>query len=136
MPPAPDRPTKLPFTLTTLKELDFGKIPAVFDAAISRCVADCEDRPLDDKNRVVTLKVIMAPKIDAGGSGVSIDGVMLGVEITDSIPKRRTQVYEMKPTKIGANHGLMFHPEAPEDPDANLLYDKETGEVKEMPDNQ
>lgn len=42
-----------------------------------------------------------------------------------SIPKRKTQVYTMK-TKH--DNSVFFHPESPEDADANMLYDKDAEE--------
>ena len=137
--PTPERPKKLALTLSTIKELDFGKIQAAFDAALSRCVADCEDRPGEKKPREVKLVFRMIPKVDysADGNTINLEGVYLGCEITDNVPKRRTRIYEMKPTKIADGHGLTFHPEFPTDADATGLYDTTgeevdtgTGEVK------
>lgn len=136
-PNQPPRPRKLPLTLATIKELDFGKIQAAFDAALSRCVADCEDRPKEQKPREVTMKFRMVPKIDDTKDGTSIDceGVLLACEIIDNVPKRRTRVYEMNCTQINGAHGLMFHPEFPTDANADGLFDGEeadptTGEVR------
>ena len=48
------------------------------------------------------------------------DNVEVKCEIQSSIPKHKTQIYKMVPKNDGS---LFFHPDDPEDPEANHLYD-------------
>ena len=90
---------EVPLTLDSLKQLDFGKISAAFDAERQHIVKDCMDRPHDPKARVVTIKFLFAPEQCSTGFGaVPGDVIKVGCEITSSVPKRSTQVYTMKPT--------------------------------------
>ncbi len=100
--------------LENLAKLDFGKIPAAFDAEVLRCVADCKDRPLDDKPRKVSLTFNLWPKADVDGTGVVCQDVDVECEVTSTVPKRRTRIYTMRPTH---DDKLAFQPDSPENPD-------------------
>lgn len=105
--------------------LDFGKIPAAFDLEMVRVVQDCMDRPLDDKARKVAIVFTVKPKSEAVSTGtgqVDCDRVTVEAEIQSTVPKRRTQIYEMTPKNDGS---LSFHPDLPEEPDGDTLYDKD-----------
>lgn len=118
------------FNLQNLALLDGAKIPMVFDKEMARIIEDCNDRPLLDKARRVVIVFEAVPvsnieknkgSVPAGGT-VDCDNVKLKCEIQSSIPKHKTQVYTMTPKNDGS---LFFHPDDPEDPDANLLYDED-----------
>lgn len=113
---------EVPLTLENLQRLDFGKIGAAFNAELQHVVKDCLDRPHDDHSRSVSIKFVLAPEQDTSGHSTPGDRIEVGCEITSAVPKRRTQVYSMKPRTNGL---LTFHPDAPADPEANLLYDKD-----------
>ncbi len=116
-------------TLENLKDLDFGKIGAAFNAELAHVTKDCLDRPGDTKCRKVSIMFILVPTPDTIGNGQPGDVIHVGCEISSSVPKRRTRIYEMSPRVNGM---LTFHPESPEDPRADLLYDnvdRETGEI-------
>jgi hypothetical protein len=116
-----------PLTLDNLRELDFGKIGAAFQAELQHVVKDCQDRPTDDRARSVSIVFKLAPEVDVKAGVIHADVIEVGCEITSNVPKRRTQIYKMKPQ---ANGTLLFHPELPEEPEGSTLYDEETGEVK------
>lgn len=107
-------------TLANLPKLDFGKIDAVFANELERLVRDCEQRPMDDKPRVLNVAFRLVPNIDKNGIAPTCDTIDVEVEINGKVPVNRTKVYAMKPKHDGS---LVFHPDSPEDPDADLLYD-------------
>ena len=116
-------------TLENLKDLDFGKIGVAFNAELAHVTKDCLDRPGDTKARKVAITFILAPTADTIGNGSPADVVQVGCEISSSVPKRRTRIYQMSPRVNGM---LTFHPESPGDPKADMLYDQidtETGEI-------
>lgn len=122
---------EVPLSLENLQQLDFGKIGAAFNAELTHVVKDCMDRPHDEKSRKVQICFLIAPAEAnmTDGPGETLD---VGCEITSAVPKRRTQIYSMKPR---VNGSLTFHPDLPKDPTGSTLYDsdervnKDTGEV-------
>lgn len=109
-------------TLENLKLLDFGKIGAAFNAELEHVVKDCCDRPTDNRPRTVTIQFKLAPEVDVKAGLIQADDILVGCEIASGVPKRRTQVYKMKPQ---ANGALVFHPDLPDEPDNSTLYDEE-----------
>lgn len=123
---------EVPLTLENLKSLDFGKIQAAFEAEREHVVKDCMDRPQDDKAREVSIRFIFKPVVDGTSRTIDCDSIDVGCEISSKVPKRRTQIYSMKPKQDGS---LSFHPDLPMDPEGSTLYDedqidKQTGELK------
>ncbi len=113
------------FNLENLHMLYHGEIEKAFLREVKRVTADCEDRPLEKKPRVVNLQFIFTPVPDMDGAQVNLDKVSTAIDISSTIPKHKTRVYEMK---AKANGELAFHPDSPDDPDADMLYDeKKTG---------
>lgn len=106
------------FTLDNLRHLDFGVLQAAFQKELERCVDDCCDRPADETARVVQIKFLLKPDCHPGVA--DCDHISLECEIAGAIPKRRTKVYQMSPLKNGK---LRFHPDSPDDPDADMLFD-------------
>ena len=118
---------QVPLTLQNLKQLDLGKIEVCFNHELEQAVRDCLDRPELKKVRQVAVIFSLAP-VTEGGQCERVD---VACDIKAKTPPRRTRVYTMAPR----GSGLVFHPDAAEDPDANLLFDREeidptTGEVK------
>lgn len=109
------------FGLEALTLLDFGKINALFKSEVARVVADCLDRPTEDKARVVQLKFLFAPSPDSPGQS-DCHNVLVEVEVTSGLPKMRTRIFAMSPNKRGE---LRFHPDRDDDPDGNTLYDED-----------
>jgi hypothetical protein len=115
------------FNLENLTMLDRGKIPLVFDQEAARVVKDCEERPLLDKPRRVVIVFEFIPVVDkkalGGGQVIDCSSVEVECEVQSSIPKHKTQVYKMVPKQDGS---LFFHPDDPEDPEADHLYDEDS----------
>ncbi len=114
------------FALKNLTLLDNGIIDEAFKREIQHVVKDCEDRPLDKKARTVCIKFELVPVPDTSSNQVLCEHVVVACDISSSVPKRRTKVYQMKPKQDGS---LVFHPDLPDDADGETLYDHDTGEV-------
>lgn len=108
------------FSLENLKLLYHGEIEKAFANEVKYVVLDCEDRPLEKKARTVTIQFVFAPEPDTNGNQVVCDNVNVACDIKSSIPTRKTRVFVMKPKQDGS---LAFHPDDPNDPDADMLYD-------------
>lgn len=89
------------FELKNLHELEGGKVNAAFNKHIARASADCKDRPLDGKPRVVTLQFELTPDPDQHGN---CDKINLKVQAASKVPSHKT-----KPISLGLKHsGAMF----------------------------
>jgi hypothetical protein len=112
------------FKLENLKALDFGLIGAAFDAELQHVVKDCQERPMDEAARKVTISfnLVPVPEHNSNTGAVDLNEVRVECEITSAVPKRRTKVYTMKPTN---ENRLAFHPDLPEEPDESALYDED-----------
>lgn len=107
-------------TLDNLRKVGFGIVNEAFDRELKRLTQDCEDRPMDDKPRSLTLTAKLTPKADTTGRDVVCDGVQLEFEVSSKVPVRRTRIFNMKPKQDGS---LFFHPDLPEDAEGDALYD-------------
>lgn len=114
-------------TLSTMKGLDFGALEEAFNRELSRLVKDCDERPLDDKPRTLTLAVKMIPKADTSGRNVVCDNIDVELEIVGKVPVTRSKIFTMKPKHDGA---LMFHPDLPDMPEGHGLYDHDHPNAK------
>ena len=73
----------LALSLKTLEDLDCGAAQA-WEAALQRAIADCRNRPTEDKPRKVILQAELVPTVDG-------DDVELLFQVTDKIPSFVTQ---------------------------------------------
>jgi hypothetical protein len=96
------------FKLATLSELDDGRIREAFDQAMQRGLADCKDRPADDRVRKITLEVSLVPLVSEKGDMETCD---VAFKVAESLPKRISRTYNMKATAAG----LVFNEDSPED---------------------
>lgn len=96
------------FKLATLADLDDGRVREAFEQALKRCETDCKDRPAMKEPRRVSLTAFLCPVLGDNGEMESCD---VQFQIVDSIPKRRSKVYNMKST----NAGLYFNELSPDD---------------------
>lgn len=115
--------------ISTLQELDRGKVAVALNHAIRQCVLDIEDRPADKTARIVEMKVKLTPKLD--GDTAALDTVGAQFQVATKLPVRQSIIYPMLPSNSGA---LTFQPECPTDPrQASFEFpenvDKSTGEV-------
>lgn len=96
------------FNLGSLSALDGGRVREAFEQALKRCEADCKDRPALKDPRRVSLTATITPVVGDDGNLESCD---VQFQIVDSIPKRKSKVYNMKSTASG----LLFNELSPED---------------------
>jgi hypothetical protein len=108
------------FSLDTIHLLDLGKINEAFKAEIMHVVKDCIDRPLDDKERTVSIVFRVTPNVDTKAGERDCDRVAVACDIKSTIPTRKTRIYDMK---VHQNGMLSFHPDLPEEPEGGTLYD-------------
>ena len=99
---------KIKLGLSTLKELDMGKITAAFDHELKHVVKDCIDRPGDNRDRVVELQMRVVP--DCDGSGIA-ETVTAEFSIKSKVPPRQSKKYQLQ---ASANGVVTVNPESPE----------------------
>lgn len=87
--------------LGNLPLLENGLIEQAFNVELRRLVLDCEERPLDDKPRVLVLTVNLSPKPEQSARGIICDEVNVECSVTGKVPVQRTKVYVMKPKHAG-----------------------------------
>lgn len=86
------------FSLASLSTIDGERIAIAFEQALKRVVQDCDDRPGEKKERTVTLTLAVKPRLDVDGLCEDCD---IQVAVTDSVPKRKSKVYNMSLRKGG-----------------------------------
>jgi hypothetical protein len=102
------------FDLSSLAELDDGRLKVAFEQAIKRCEDDCHDRLGVPAARAITLTISIAPVVGEEGDFESAD---VDFQISEKLPRRRTKTYNMR----AARDGLFFNAFAPEDPAQRTL---------------
>lgn len=122
------------FSLASLATIDSGRVKVAFDQALRRVEEDCRDRPIVDTARKVTITAIIKPNATEAGELASCD---LRVEISDNLPKRQSQTYNMASTP----GGLLYDELSPEDVDQKTLElteprEVDTGRTTEEPENK
>lgn len=93
-------------SLETLASMDGGRIGTAMTHALKRIAADMDDRPGDDRPRNVTLEVAAIPVVAEDGL---IDGAKLQVQVKESLPTRKSKVYDVGVRKGGM---MVFQPMA------------------------
>lgn len=104
-------------TLSTLKDLDFGRPAVAFEQAVADAVRDCKDRPGDNRPRRVTLDFTLIPLIDETGDCNDVQG---DFRIKLSCPNRQTKPYQFG---LNRNGQLYFSENCPENPDQKSMFD-------------
>lgn len=116
------------FCLKTLPRLDGGRIAAMFDALLERCVADCEDRPDDKKPREVVLRLRFVPELDRDSK--TCRDVTMAADVRSRVPAMKSYEYTMEPLQDG---GLAFNADLPDDPRGTTLFDDQEREEDAQP---
>lgn len=94
------------FDLKSLMDsLDGGRTGVAFMQQLQRVIADCEDRPMDDKERKVTLEFKCIPIVEPNGTCDEIKGKF---HVTSSVPKLRTKEYSFGIRKTRQGSQLVF----------------------------
>ncbi len=97
------------FDLASLAKIDGGRIAIAFEQALRRVAQDCDDRPGEKKERSITLTLAVKPRLDEVGMCEDCD---VQVAVTDSVPKRKSKIYNMSLRKGGH---LLFADESLDD---------------------
>lgn len=96
---------KIKLTLSTLNSLDMGKITTAFDHELTHVVKDCIDRPNDDRDRIVNLKMRVKPDASDGVA----DTVMCEFVVQSAVPPRQSKRYQLQAHASGA---VLVNPES------------------------
>lgn len=99
---------KIKLGLSTIKELQMGKVSAAFDHELQHVVKDCMDRPDDKTARKVQLTIDVVPDTSDG----VCDMVQASFTVKSSVPARKSRVYQLSAHASGA---VLVNPESPED---------------------
>lgn len=97
------------FQLSALSVMDGGRVEVAFAQALQRVIGDCEDRPGEKSARTVTLQLAVVPVLDASGV---CDDAKVQIVITDSVPKRKTRIYDMAMKKTKQGPQLLYRPDS------------------------
>lgn len=84
------------FNLSSITDLDGGRVAEAFDQAVKRAVKDCEDRPGETKPRTVVLQLDLVPVMDESGDVGSVAGAF---QVKDTCPTRKSRVYDFSPRR-------------------------------------
>jgi hypothetical protein len=99
------------FTLSSIRDIDRGKIELAINHALKQCVLDIEDRPGDKAKRKVTIQIEMTPQLDKNLA--VLDTVAVQFRVATAIPVRQSSIYPMLPSDDGV---VMFQPDSMFDP--------------------
>lgn len=115
-------------SLTSLDDLDDGRVSKAFLHELKRLVQDCMDRPSDKKTRTLTLELNMTPVISTEGGVVECEGVHGEFTIKGKVPVRRSKTYEFRANNKGQ---LAYSSTSPENADQTTFddVDPKTGKV-------
>lgn len=92
--------------LEELTHVDGGRIAIAFNQAMARLAADCADRPGDVRPRTLALQCALIPHVDAQGQ---YEDAKAQFFIVESIPKRKSKVIDLQPTRVGNSHAFAFN---------------------------
>lgn len=105
-------------SLSTLKDIDLGKIDVAVQHHLRRVVDDCMDRAANDTARTVTLKFIITPQTDDYGN---CEACNLEFDIGSNIPNHRSRPINCGVRKSRDGGQLLFNPLLPSDAGSDLL---------------
>lgn len=111
------------FSLEALQHLDGGKAAVAFRRAVEDCVRDCQDRPLDDKARKVTLELSITPVAGEDPefeNSFRAEGVEGQFKIATTLPKRQTKPYSFG---IDAKGRMYFSRNSPDNVNQTTIDD-------------
>jgi hypothetical protein len=91
---------------TLMEGLDNGRVGTAFQQQLRRVIADCQDRPGDDKERRVILEFKCVPICDDDGG---LDEVKGKFHVTSTVPKLRSKSYSFGVRKSQKGPMLIFN---------------------------
>lgn len=101
--------------LATIQQLQEGAIFQQVQRLIAGAVADCENRPAEERARKVSIQLEILPvsrleEIDDTHTRRVLDGVKLRLQMDVKCPTRKTIEFDCG---VGENHALLFNPDSP-----------------------
>ncbi len=101
--------------LSTIQQLQGGAVFQQAQKLIAAAVADCENRPAEERPRKVSIQLEILPvsrfeEIDDAHTKRVLDGVKLRLQMDVKCPTRKTMEFDCG---VGENHALMFNPDSP-----------------------
>lgn len=107
--------------LTTLKDLDLGKVETAFRLELQRVIEDLQARPEDKKERALTLKVSVLPEeIDRG----QLETVKVVFQVAVRLPAPRSRDYSM----LVSTDALTFNADSLDDAKQQTFTDSQEDE--------
>ncbi|MDM4015811.1 hypothetical protein [Roseiconus lacunae] len=98
-------------TLIDLANMDGERIGIALKQALMRVADDIHDRPGEKKARTVALNISLSPEVDDDGQ---CENVKMQCQIKDSIPTRKTRVYDLGVRRRNGRTQLVFSDAAPD----------------------
>ena len=114
---------RMKLSLATLGVLTDNHLAEAFDEKMKQAVKSCQDFPNYDKPRSVIIKIDVTPEMSATGGAGPCDHVTVQATLKSSFPAQKTNIYKLLAHQDGS---ASFHPEFPDDPDADGLFDPDT----------
>lgn len=101
--------------LATIQQLQNGGVFQQVQRLIAAAVADCENRPAEERPRKVSIQLEILPvsrleEIDDQHTRRVLDGVKLRLQMDVKCPTRKTIEFDCG---VGDNHALLFNPDSP-----------------------
>lgn len=104
-------------SLASLAEIDGKRLSIAFEQALTRVIADCDDRPGEKKPRTIMLKVEVVPVLD----GNICDNAKVQATIHDDVPKRKSKIFDMSLRKRAGKAKLLFRPDSLDEVDQQTM---------------
>jgi len=102
---------RVQFNAITLADLGRGNVGLVINHGLRQLIRDVVDRPADKGKRVLNIKIMLTPDLDASGK---LDCIDVNTDIKAVVPTRRnTRPYKILPMADGT---AIFTPSSPDDP--------------------
>jgi hypothetical protein len=120
-------------TLSNMKQLQFGLLDQLFQAAVAKVAKDCQERPGLDQDREVAVVFKLRPTVNKKQGTCDGDRVKFTGSVQCKIPKEVSEEYT---AVVGKDGEILFRYDEPNDPTANHLFDPDTGEIKETGDGK
>lgn len=99
-------------TISSLEELDNGRVAKAFQAELRRAVEDCMDRPSDKNAREVVLTLKLKPIAVTDGGVTDCEGADGEFHVKSKVPTRKSKSYAFQTNKKGH---LIYSSNNPED---------------------
>ncbi len=114
---------RVKLTLDTLGMMTGHALSEAFNEKVQQAIKSCQDYPGYEKPRQISVIISFTPQMEKDGTGTASDYVAVQATIKSSFPAQKTNVYRVMAHQDGS---ASFHPDLPDDPDGDSLYDNDT----------